>query len=133
MWAIRTSSFVLIALAMNHLIHGFGCWGLQPGGRFSALLCFPQLAVAAGAMIGACRCLFKFRPPNWGWLIGLVGVVSTAAFVLFYQRGLNLFSSAHFQGIENLAPFLSASASAMIAGFIQTRARIHSLPHPIDR
>lgn len=125
MWTIRISYLILLALAVNHLIYGFGCWGLQPGGPFSADLYLLQIVVAVIATPLACHSLIKSKPPSWGLLLATLGVALTIAIGTFCLSGWWIFTSAHFQGNEKLLPFFSASAAALIAGYI----RLHSIRH----
>ena len=125
MWSILISCLILLALAANHLIYGFGCWGLQPGGPISAKLYEFQLAVAVVATLLAAYSLLKIKPARWERQMGIIGIALIGAVAIFYSGGWRVFTSMHHQGPENLLLFLSATASAIIAGYARIRTTRH--------
>jgi hypothetical protein len=107
---------IVAALTVNHLIHGFGCWGFARGGHFSADLYGLQILVAAIAMILGSYSILRIRPPRWPYILSWIWSLFIVAIALFFYRGWQIFSSIHYQGSENLLPFITASLSAIVAG-----------------
>ena len=116
MWSICLSCMIVAALTVNHLIHGFGCWGFARGGHFSADLYGLQILVAAIATILGSYSILRIRPPRWHYILAWIWSLFIVAIALFFYRGWQIFSSIHYQGAENLLPFITASLSAIVAG-----------------
>jgi hypothetical protein len=109
MWSILASYLILAALVINHLIFGFGCWGFQPGGRISSLLYSLQILIAGIVSVSLFILIIRERHGHWrrDLLVTTISVVAIAGSLFGF--GWRAFTSIHFQGPENLIPFLIAS------------------------
>lgn len=120
-WCIGLSIATAVGLLINHLVHGAGCWGAQPGGHLSAGLYFLQCLVAVAA--GATAAFFHFRDPGTGgWLRGILAlgaVIGTG--ILFYTDGWDIYTTIHGQGMENLIPFGAACLAGIYGGIVCRR------------
>ena len=116
MWSVVISFVIALGLVINHLVHGWGCWGLQPGGRISAHLYFLQLIVAGVATVRALSLLFRERCPGWLFASVFVALLAIVTAALYVTDGWVINTSIHLQGPENLIPFGAASATAILGG-----------------
>ncbi len=108
---------IVAALTVNHLINGLGCWGFARGGLFSADLYGFQIVIAVVATILGSYSLLNIRPPRWPYLLAGLWSLFIGAVVLYCYLGWRIFISIHYQGSENLLPFITASLSAIVAGY----------------
>lgn len=119
---------ILVLLAGNHLVHGTGCWGFQPGGRLSALLYDIQVLLSGGMLILGVYMLFRNHDRMRFPIIGVTLLTAALAVYAFKTTGYRMYSSAHYQGIEKLPTFFLTSAVALIIGFYRIRLKRERLP-----
>ena len=109
---------VLLAtiLAINHVVHGFGCWGLQPGGTVSGSVYDLQILAAFVGTIGLLRGFHngKLRVDEFRLL--LIGVFIFASVLTFWIFGWRTYTSMHHQGPENLLAYASVAATTYLLG-----------------
>ena len=108
--------FLAAALAINHAVHGEGCWGLQPGGAVSATIYDVQFIISVtGAAWLTVASLYKTIPQNWLRLsvIGCFVLASVASFMVF---GWRIGSSVQNQGAENWLAYITAAATTYLIG-----------------
>ena len=107
---------LIAAIAINHLVHGFGCWGLQPGGPMSAMIYDLQILTAVIGCLWLIIALSR-RTVSWDSLrlgaICLLAFVSIAMFMLFGGRA---HTSIHHQRAENLFAYLTVAATTYLVG-----------------
>lgn len=120
------TALILIGLALNHAWHGLGCWGYQPGGKISSNLYFAQALVSIYAVFVSLR-LFAREIVIRNLLISIGAVVMGTVAILLISNSY-MHTSAHHQGMENLAPFLSNSLVAIIVGI-----QLITQPKPLIR
>lgn len=107
---------ILLMLAINHAVHGFGCWGLQPGGRTSGYLYLAQLLLSAYAVLYTLtRAVRAASPRNILFASAALGL-SVVRWALMDAYGWQMHTSIHNQGAENLLPFFINSAVAIAVG-----------------
>ena len=116
MWSIIGSTLIAAALVANHLVHGWGCWGLQPGGPVSARLYALQILLALLTCVYAYIHLLQGKFPGGRILLIILTFCLISMATLFATRGTVVFTSVHFQGPENLLPFAASSATAIWGG-----------------
>ena len=105
---------ILFGLALNHAWHGTGCWGLQPGGKISSNLYFAQALFSIYAVFVTLR-IFA-REIVIRNLLFSIGTVAMGTVAILLISNSYMHTSAHHQGMENLAPFFSNSLVAIIVG-----------------
>jgi len=114
---IITATLILLSLlALNHTIHGPGCWGLQPGGRWSATLFNIQVLVSALAICWSLYRVFWARGRIKFTVVAIAYLAAIAAAFSYMKVGWRMHTSIHGQGIENLPTFLLVSLVAIILG-----------------
>jgi hypothetical protein len=121
MWPITVSILILIALGMNHLIHGFGCWGFQAGGRFSSFLYSTQIVIAGFSAVSLYIIILRERHDQWLKDLVVATLLIFAVPASFFTIGYVAFTSIHFQGPENLIPFLIATYVTITLARIRSR------------
>lgn len=115
-WSTGIVVAVAVAIVINHLVYGFGCWGLQSGGRNSARLYF-LLCLLALLTCGVAAWIHFRREDRSGWLRALAVIgAAVAAGILFYTDGWTTFTSIHHQGMEKLVPVGAAWLAALYGG-----------------
>ena len=109
MWSISATYLILAALVINHLFFGFGCWGFQPGGGISSLLYSLQILIAGIVSILLLILIVRERHAQWrrDLVVTTISIIAIAGSLIGF--GWRAFTSIHFQGPENLIPFLIAS------------------------
>ena len=105
---------VLLAMALNHVRHGSGCWGLQPGGTISSNFYLLQALISLYAVILALR-LFVLEMNIHNTLF-MCATLAISAIAVILISNSPMHTSVHNQGPENLAPFLSNALVAIIVG-----------------
>jgi len=126
MWSIFATYLILVILVVNHLIYGFGCWGLQPGGFVSSLLYSLQIFIAGIVSVSLIILVVRKRHERWRRDL-IVIVVSVFAIAGSFQViGWRAFTSIHFQGPENLIPFVIASLMTITLSRLYLRIRCAS-------
>ncbi len=116
MKSVIISLGILVALAINHAVHGLGCWGLQPGGRFSSLLYWFQAIVAVVGLVWVCYRVIKGRERRRFVVAACIGLLAAGAIVAYVGIGWRIDTSIHNQGPENLIPFCLVSLVAITTG-----------------
>ncbi|PHS03059.1 MAG: hypothetical protein COA78_19220 [Blastopirellula sp.] len=108
-----SSLLLLLAMAGNHFVHGFGCWGLQPGGRLSSLIYDLQILVSVVAGVRLAVWLSEKKlPMNFTRLI-VIGIGLIASITMFLLYGWAAGSSLHHLGIENLFAYLTLAITSL--------------------
>ena len=107
---------ILLLLAENHRVHGEGCWGLQPGGGWSAMLFNAQALITLNAVCWSLYWLFKGREQARVVVIAAGLLTAIAAVFAYMKVGWHMHTSMHYQGTENLPTFFLASGAAIILG-----------------
>ncbi len=113
-----------MGLAWNHHVHGWGCWGVQPGGHASDQLDVLQLLVATVVCVHAIVCLLRGRYPGSVWIVVVVLMSLAGMIGLHVTDGWTIGTSIHFQGPENLIPFGAASVTAIVGGVASIVAKM---------
>jgi len=119
------STFILITLlTINHIIYGQGCWGFQPGGKYSGLLYMLQLVVFLVIFfkLSITHKIGEKRPCKISVYIVLASCLSVVI-VSYMFIGWKINTSIHHMGVENLIPFLCASMTSILLGGIDVSAR----------
>lgn len=111
-------STVLVGLLLfaNLVVHDFSCWGLQPGGKLTALLFGSQSAISLMALTWMTRQVFQGKFGGRFAVFALALALTIAAIATFATTGWRMYSSIHSQGPENLTTFALASAVALVVG-----------------
>jgi hypothetical protein len=110
-------SIIVLALAViTHLINGYHCWGLQPGGPMMANLFITQSFITTTAIIMSAITAIKHGSKVEIWLLvtslALVGICLWQ----YSITGWRMLTSIHFQGPENLPTFIFCLLPAIILG-----------------
>ena len=116
--SIFATIVILILLSWNIYIHGSGCWGLQPGGRYSASLYSLQVLLALLTFLYAFLSLRKTSRSDDIKIRRILTICLFAFIGVPFIFGSMMFTSVHNQGLENLIPFLSTSLATIFAGSI---------------
>ncbi len=113
---VVSTACLVVALTANHIVHGFGCWGLQPGGRTSALIYDLQILTALISLVWLAIVLSASRKPvNPNRLI-MIGCCVVASVIMFMVTGWKAHTSIHYQGAENILAFLPVVFTSLAAG-----------------
>lgn len=113
---VAITMLLIAVMAFNHVVYGFGCWGLRPGGALSATIYDLQiLAALIGILRLTASLLRRTAPCKWIQLvaIGAFGLASVATYIRF---GWRAHTSAHWQGPENLIAFLTVACTTYLIG-----------------
>ncbi|MGI8978810.1 MAG: hypothetical protein ACR2FY_06265 [Pirellulaceae bacterium] len=107
---------ILCMLAINRAVHGFGCWGYQPGGPISGMLFDLQATLSLAAFTWLIYRVYVAK--DTGRLIAFALALATtlAAMVAYQTTGSQLHTSIHGQGPENLPTFFLVSAVSLVIG-----------------
>ena len=114
MKTIIATLVVLFLLGVNHLIHGPGCWGFQPGGRFSMYLYLLQLICLMSAFVTNIIYMARKQMRNMLRCFFFMLIAIGVAGYFLINQGFVIFSSIHNQGVENVLPFVVASVSTIV-------------------
>ena len=110
-------TFLLVAaIAINHIIHGFGCWGLQPGGPTSAMIYDLQILTAVIGMLWLLSALIRRKVPCDALRLVVIGLFALGSIVLFMLFGWTAHTSIHHLGAENLVAYLTVAATTYLVG-----------------
>lgn len=104
------------AIAINHFVHGFGCWGLQPGGPTSAMIYDLQILAAVIGILWLLSALIRRTVPYNPLRLGAIGLFVLASIVLFMVFGWAAHTSIHHQGVENLVAYLTVAVTTYLVG-----------------
>jgi hypothetical protein len=107
---------LVAAIAVNHLVHGFGCWGLQPGGPASAMIYDLQILTAVIGILWLLDALKRRDAPDDALRLGAIGLFSLASIAMFMVFGWAAHTSIHHQGAENLVAYLTVAATTYLVG-----------------
>jgi hypothetical protein len=121
MWTITVTYLILIALGVNHLINGLGCWGFDAGGRFSSFLYSTQILIAGIVAVSLYILILWERHDQWRRDLVVTTILVLAVAVSFFTIGWVAFTSIHYQGPVNLIPFLIASYVTIALSRIRLR------------
>ena len=114
---IIVTAAILSLLGLVHLAYGPGCWGLQPGGLWSAGLFAIQASMSIGALVYSLAMTWRHR--QWAAMYVYTALSVAIAGVAVWQYltvGWRMNSSIHSQGLENLPTFIATSLVAIIVG-----------------
>jgi len=118
---------LLTVMAVNHAVHGFGCWGLQPGGPLSGLIYDLQIFAALAGTMWLLTSLTRGRV-GYGFVQLLaIAAFLTASAITFWLYGWAAHTTAHHQGAENLIAFLAVAATTYLIG--RYHAPVHVAAH----
>ncbi|WP_264490670.1 hypothetical protein [Luteolibacter arcticus] len=123
MWIVRASLLLAVALVVNHLLHGWDCWGRRPGGWISMGLYAGQLAVAGIGSVVAMERVRREGLPGGSRAALRIAVFAAVAAVAFFLGGWMAFTSARYQQPYVLLAFGAAWVSGMVAGAAWESAR----------
>ena len=107
---------LVAAIAVNHIVHGFGCWGLRPGGPTSAMIYDLQILAAVIGILWLFSALMRRTVPCDAlrlFAIAFFAIVSVWLFMLF---GWTAHTSIHHLGAENLVAYLTVAATTYLVG-----------------
>lgn len=109
---------VLLAgiLAVNHVVHGFGCWGLQRGGTVSTNVYDLQILAAMVGTIGLLHGFYKGTLRLDGSRLLVIGLFALASIATFWLFGWATHTSLHHQGPENLVAYSMVAATTYFLG-----------------
>lgn len=116
MYTLTTTLVILVLLWLNHLVNGVNCWGLSPGGRFSASLFIVQALVSICAVIWTVYWLFAGKHRDRVTLALVVAGCAALAIWQFVTVGGRMGTSIHNQGPENLPTFGFTALIALVVG-----------------
>jgi len=116
MMLIRITVLLIAVLGINHLVHGFGCWGFQPGGRASATIYDLQIVTAAIGVLWLLTALARRTVPCDPLRIRAIALLVFASVATYMRFGWAAHTSIHHQGAENLVAFLTVAATTYLVG-----------------
>lgn len=116
MFFVASTLCLVAALAVNHLVHGFGCWGLQPGGRTSALIYDLQILTALSGIVWLAYAMAWRRMPRNRSRLMIIGVWAIASAVSYMLVGWKAHTSSHRFGSESLVAFLTVAGASLAIG-----------------
>lgn len=117
---LRASILLGLAMVVNHLVHGWACWGFRPAGYVSMWIYGAQLVVAGmGSVVAVYRALREDLLGDARRVV-VYGVIAGVAFGFW---GIWAFSSARVQVPYSPLAFFAAWVSGMVAGVTLRRMR----------
>lgn len=116
MTIVLATTAILCLLAVNHAVHGFGCWGYQPGGPISGMLFDLQATLALAAFTWLIYRVYVAKDTGRLIALALALAAALAAMAAYQSTGFQLHTSIHGQGPENLPTFFLVSAVSLVIG-----------------
>lgn len=114
---VGTTFLLAVAMAINHAVHGVGCWGLQAGGPTSQMIYGLQILCAASGLVWLLvKIAQREAPLDVPGLMALAALV-TASVAGYRVVGWRIFTSIHAQGLENLIAYLSVAGMTCVIGW----------------
>ncbi len=110
-------SVLALAELLVHIVYGWGCWGLQPGGKANMLI-----VMGFSVLLVATTFLALFSAGSRSRLLLRAGVAAAGLAIsaaAYGTVGWRLFTSIHHQGPENLL-LVGALSAATIAVSVAT-------------
>lgn len=107
---------LIASIAINHLVHGFGCWGLQPGGPTSAMIYDLQILTAVLGVLWLLSALSRRTVPYDALRLSAIAFFAFASVATFMLFGWAAHTSIHHQGAENLVAYLTVAATTYLVG-----------------
>jgi len=107
---------LVAAIAVNHIVHGFGCWGLQPGGPTSAMTYDFQILTAVIGILWLLSALIRRTVPCDALRLFAIGFFALLSVLLFMLFGWTAHTSIHHLGAENLVAYLTVAATTYLVG-----------------
>lgn len=122
---IALTSCLVLALAVNHVVHGFGCWGFQPGGAASGLIYELQTLTAMVGIGWLVIAISQRKLPIRPARLLLIGLFTVASVAMYLLTGWTAHTSAQHQGAENLLAFAPVVVTTLATGAYGWRLRSH--------
>ncbi len=107
---------LITALAANHAVHGRGCWGLQPGGRLSAMIYDLQIMACLIGVVWLAIAVARRKVPLQIIQLASIVMFAVAAIYLYQVYGWGIHTSAHNMGSENLFAYIPVAACTFLIG-----------------
>jgi hypothetical protein len=120
---LRASIVLGLAMVVNHLWHGWACWGFRPGGFISMWIYAAQLAVAGIGSVVAIRRVMREDLPDATRAAMRIAMYAVVAGLVFFLGGGVAFTSAHYQFPYTTIAFFAAWVSGMVAGVAVERLK----------
>lgn len=123
MFFVVVTAGLVVALAINHLVYGFGCWGFQPGGKTSGCIYELQILVALLGIGWLAVNLACGKIPPKPIRLLLVGLLAAVSLIMYFATGYTISTSIHYQGPENLLAFFPVAFTSLVVGTYGWRER----------
>lgn len=113
---VGMTCLLVVAMAVNHIVHGFGCWGLQPGGPTSARIYDLQILAAVTGILWLCIALRRRTVPPDAMPLFAIAFFAIVSVWLFMLYGWAAHTSIHHLGAENLVAYATVAATTYLVG-----------------
>ncbi|MEM8671536.1 MAG: hypothetical protein AAGG48_28710 [Planctomycetota bacterium] len=110
------TAFLAAALAINHAIHGLGCWGARPGGSTSAIIYDTQVLTCIVGLLWLFTRLYRGTVPHDKFRLLTIVFLVLASVTLFKAFGWQIHTTVHHQGPENLLAYFTVAATTYLVG-----------------
>ena len=113
---VGTTVALVASLAINHAVHGFGCWGLQPGGFTSAMIYAVQILAAVIGVLLLLVALSRNAVPFDTVRLSAIAFFVLASIATCIVFGWRAHTSIHGQGPENLLAYSTVAPTTYLVG-----------------
>ena len=105
---------IIVSLGINLSIYGTSAWGFSPGGKLSAVLYGLQILISLGGLAWLVIHTLQARGTTRFYALGLTFAIAGFAGIAYLTTGWRIATSGHYQGTENLIPFLLTTSGARV-------------------
>ena len=107
---------LMLAMTANHLVHGTGCWGLQPGGMNSRYIYDSQIILAIFGFVWLVISVATRSTKSKPLQLAVILVLGAASIYTFSTHGWTYRTSIHKLGPENLIAYLTLAFTTYFVG-----------------